>query len=158
MLNVISHATAYCLYPRATLENQSTLMLRADEILDEAVYRDYVHRGYQFILASRSGDHTYRYGTPRNLKDPYTWRISLDLSGLAPSSDADTHYRTGLSRDAIFMSSWTLQRDPCIRIVFDVLSYPSFYHAYVADDRVIATALQFLNAAYSRLSAETRRL
>ena len=158
VLNAISHDTAFCLYPRATLEDRSTLMLRADELLDEAIYRKFVHRGYQFVLTSRPGDPAYPYDTLRRLDDRHTWRISLASSLDTSSIPLRSHQPPVLSKDSIFMSSWTLQKEPCLRIVFDVHSYPSFYHAYVADEEVVALACGFINAVYCKLAVQKHRL
>ncbi|KAJ3530464.1 hypothetical protein NM688_g7704 [Phlebia brevispora] len=127
ILNVISHDMAYCLYPRATLEDRCSLLLRPDEILDPIVMNKYVNRGFQFAICAREEDAAFLPGQLRWLGDKYCWRIPVNTSAIATVPEPDT----------LTNSSWRLVNTPRAKMEFDVLSSPGFQNVYIAGDSTV---------------------
>ncbi|KAJ3550923.1 hypothetical protein NM688_g4972 [Phlebia brevispora] len=80
-LNVISYNTAWCLYPRSTLQKRQTLLLQPGGIESNALIQC-THLGFQFVASTPPNDPTFLYNHARWLGDQYTWTIKLDTAAL----------------------------------------------------------------------------
>ncbi|KAJ3527305.1 hypothetical protein NM688_g8146 [Phlebia brevispora] len=140
VLNIVTYNMAFCLYPRATLGDRCSLVLRSDEVLDPSVMRKYVKRGFQFAISTRQEDVAFLPGQLRWLGDSHCWTIPLNASMINVVTEADS----------LTNSSWRLIDAPRVRIEFDTLTGPGFRDVYVVGDptiRAIFTAfLLFSNA------------
>ena len=115
-MNIITFDKAYCLYPRATLEERISLVCtdRQDEVI-ERVYERYSRRGWSIIrtlgeLASKTADPALGK-TTRWVNDGFSWTISLPPL-MEQHSVAINSRTTGLSRDPTLVSSWVIRGEP----------------------------------------------
>lgn len=91
-MNVISYENAYCLYPRATLHENQTLICKAEDNPSlPTVIEKYQQRGFEFIAGKQranrefSGAQKFYLSLPitqRYVGDPLCWTIPLDTDVL----------------------------------------------------------------------------
>lgn len=108
-MNVITFNRAYCLYPRATLEERLSLVCtdrRGDEL--EVVFDKYRERGWS-MLSSCTGWTIEPSFTdiPRWIDDGHTWSIPLQYDFSQPITPVNPH-SASITRDPISITSWTL--------------------------------------------------
>ncbi|KAF7799846.1 hypothetical protein EIP86_011088, partial [Pleurotus ostreatoroseus] len=153
VLNVISYNMAYCLYPRATLEDHYSVPLRDDEGMDDAVLDKYRSRGFSFRRIPRAADKAFGATTVRGLGDKYCWRIPLDRT---------TTTSQNLTSYTLATTTWHLQRiggNPqsehiVHKMRFDVVRGPAFRHTHIIGDRNLRTACDLLKAVHAILPAK----
>ena len=110
-MNVIAWDYAYCLYPRATLEERRSLVCRADgpnQVTAEAKYRA---RGWE-IVHSLPPCAPYDRAFPSGLRfmgDPNMWRLKLDTAQILPPFPPSQH-GSRLSTDPVAATSWKLDQ------------------------------------------------
>ncbi|KAK7682698.1 hypothetical protein QCA50_014081 [Cerrena zonata] len=156
VLNVISFNAAYCLYPRATLEERVTVVCttRNDTTIED-VYRRYRDRGWTLIR----GYHVIRSYTldpclteeHRWINDGFSWSIPL------PYQFQDD---VAMTHDPVSVSGWTFKGrgieiyEPAI-ISFYRLENPDLYHHYVLDchDVMLTSSVMTLMNMAARYNA-----
>ena len=91
LLNVISHNTAYCLYPRATLHERRTLILHDGYGMDLVTFQDAITMsilGFEDLDDLTPDEFTNpRHASSfplgwRSPHDPHTWRLPLPTTGV----------------------------------------------------------------------------
>ena len=112
-MNVIAYNWAYCLYPRATLEERLSLVTttRADAEIEE-VYARYKRRGWTIIrdysiIPHITEDPSLIRTCRRWINDKWSWSIALptDFEHLLPPLNSLTR---PLSSDPVSISGWRL--------------------------------------------------
>ena len=138
-MNVIAYDRAYCLYPRATLEERLSLVTttRADDVIDE-VWDRYTHRGWTIIhdrdvIPTLTTDICLRAGFARWINDGFAWSIALpvDFHDSLPRLNARTEH---LFHDPVSISSWKLwhgRRHGPVEIRFEIISSVNMFYQYV---------------------------
>ena len=111
-MNIITFNRAYCLYPRATLEERLSLVCtdRNDDVI-ERVYERYRKRGWTVLrtlgeVASRTRDPALG-SVVRWVEDGFTWTISLPFQPQQEHVTTNPHADV-LTRDPISVSSWRM--------------------------------------------------
>ena len=131
------------MYPRATLENKSSLSLCDMDLVEPGVIQKYQERGFTFILTcSHEYDDAFLVDRVRWLGDSMCWRIPLATSSSAP--------------DFVIYSSWCLVATPEPQINFNTLSGPSLDYVYVVGDRAIRDFIVVLVTLTSALPEQYR--
>lgn len=135
VMNVISYEKAYCLFPRATLENRVTTVFSDIKITDGIVdcMRKYSRRGWTFHEGStlRHSDRAFA-ATGRMIDDSLSWVIPLDTTGLSPSKSFPAHSKsrlTQLAHDPVAVCSWRWGSIGT-RLDFRVLKMSNLQYAY----------------------------
>lgn len=141
-MNVITYNKAYCLYPRATLEDRVSLMCtdRSDTIV-QRTFAKYSQRGWSISLCSTSLPlstlHSLCVDRPRSVAGTFTWTIPL------PDPPVSTFYineRSAVLRsDPVSAASWTLLVNDggrC-RMQFKLIRSPHLCHVYVRNDETV---------------------
>ena len=113
VMNVITFEKAYCLFPRATLDERFSLVCttREDEVM-EAIYRKYTARGWNFIrsiddVPDLTSDPALRVNRCRWISDRFTWVMNLPLPPRFRESLGPLNGRTkALGRDPVSVTSW----------------------------------------------------
>ena len=112
-MNVITFEKAYCLFPRATLDERLSLVCtsRQDDTI-EAVFQKYATRGWNIIRSVDDIEHVTQdpaldVNQRRWIDDRYTWSINLPLPPFFKGSLASLNQRTkALGRDPASVTSW----------------------------------------------------
>ena len=150
VMNVISFDTAYCMYPRATLEQHVSLACtaRRDPTL-EGIYRKYAARGWRTIrsvdsLERRTSDPALCARHPRWINDGLSWSVRLPLPSGFGDSLPPLNWRTGaIRRDPVSATSWRLAVDQESRTCETVFVQPQavnlFYQYVFANEDVLRT-------------------
>ena len=124
-MNVISFNAAYCLYPRATLEERISIVCttRQDQVI-ENIYNKYTARGWRIIrdvddLETMRPDPALHPRRVRWIQDGLSWSIQLPLpnrfgNSLPPLNDRTKVFR----RDPVSVTSWRLLVDEDSRTCF----------------------------------------
>lgn len=129
-MNVISFEKAYCLFPRATLQNRVTAVSSDDpdafggrSKLSVCVHK-YEERGWTFesLRKIRRSDPAFR--THRKIDDSMSWVIPL--SPVQPVGSSPTQ----LTHDPVAICSWT-HGEGDVLLYFQVLTLPTLQYAYV---------------------------
>ena len=113
VMNVISFDRAYCLFPRATLDERLSLVCtsRQDDVI-EAVYQKYAARGWSMIwsvddIERVTPDPALRVNQCRWINDGNAWSIDLLLPPGFRESLRPLNERTkALGRDPVSITSW----------------------------------------------------
>ncbi len=120
-MNVISYNAAYCLFPRATLEECRSLISRISQ--ERPIRRaegliKYSARGFsmlQFLdsdeLRTPKWSRSFTFG-PRWVGDPYTWIIPLDMEGVLPPPPPNP-YSSARSQDPVILTSFSVRYNSC---------------------------------------------
>ncbi|KAK7686688.1 hypothetical protein QCA50_010288 [Cerrena zonata] len=145
VLNVIAFDKAYCLYPRATLEERLMVVCttRNDDVI-EGVYRRYVQRGW-FLIRGFHAMHLFSLDRSlssinRWIDDRFSWSILLpyDFQDGITSINSQTD---PLTQDPVSVSGWTLTargngiNDPAAIEFHRVEDRDLFYH-YVLESNL----------------------
>ncbi|KAI0694238.1 hypothetical protein C8T65DRAFT_585145 [Cerioporus squamosus] len=116
-MNVISYESAYCLFPRATLEERITLLSSSTK----GIYRNrgealakYVQRGFNVILTIPAN--SSQFSGPcsafplgwRWVDDDISWVVRLDTSGVDPPRPLNSHSLPVL-HDPVSVTSWNMR-------------------------------------------------
>ncbi|KAI0684139.1 hypothetical protein BC835DRAFT_1293861 [Cytidiella melzeri] len=137
VMNVISWDRAYCLYPRATLEDRTSLLVRRYGVLIRNIVTKYTARGWAFIYscpASRRKDLALTF-VPRWIGDGRSWVIKLPTEGVTAPPSFNSISRP-LTRDPCCLTSWRLlprdeDEDPYPMVDFGVtVSSNAFFYQY----------------------------
>ena len=112
MLNIITYNAAYCLYPRATLEAYTSLVLNGGNPGKVAALEKYAKRGWRAIsnpspLIQYLAPSLFYIGKSRWVCDKNTWTIPLSLEGVKPPPPASPSSEA-LSWDPIAECGWKL--------------------------------------------------
>jgi hypothetical protein len=152
VMNVISAEAAYCLYPRATLDEQRSLVLEASKI--GQVLRKYAERGFRIQALMRPSDaRVFQLKETRWVGDASTWTLRLDTRGITlPSAPSATSER--LPCDPVVLNSWRISlSNGLIGQTPAHVSYTRLLHsrvlryAYtVADEKLFITLAAFMRA------------
>lgn len=160
-MNIITYNRAYCLYPRATLEDRVSLV--CTERSDTTVYRTfrkYSQRGWAISLCSADLPlptlRSLCMNRPRSIEGPFSWVIPL-LD--PPGSAFSFNNRSAVLRtDPVSASSWTLFVDDSrrCRMRYELIRDHQLYYTYVRDNIEILRdplfySMQSLNSATPRL-------
>ncbi len=112
VMNVITFKAAYCLYPRATFEERTSLLMTNDNSRVTTAVAKYCLRGWTFTrdpIPHKS--HYYHIGKMRNINDSMTWKIPLCQEGVQTRA-ALSSTSPPFTWDPIEPNSWAiLQRD-----------------------------------------------
>ena len=147
-MNVIAFDRAYCLYPRATLDDRLSLVTsdRSDEII-ENVYQRYTQRGWRFILNADeiphiTKDRCLNSRCARWIDDGGSWSIALPLPLGFHSLLPPLNRRTpSFSRDPVSATGWKLTtawRNNAVEMRFRGCKSISLFNTYiVADGKVL---------------------
>ncbi|KAK7678738.1 hypothetical protein QCA50_018320 [Cerrena zonata] len=137
VMNLITFDKAYCLYPRATLEDRTSLICtsRDDEVI-ERVYDRYRERGWTMVTSYEQVEPltlpSLQVGLPRSIEGGYTWVITLpcDFYNLILPV---TPRSTPLTSDPVSASSWTLveNNEAGPHMKFGNITHPQLFYAYV---------------------------
>ena len=166
-MNIITFNQAYCLYPRATLEERLSLVCtdRQDNVI-KRVYERYRQRGWSIIrtlgeVASRTSDPALS-DTTRWVNDYFSWTIPLPPL-TEHQSDRINHYTDTLTHDPISVSSWELQGEPGAHgwMCFYRLSFPiALFYPYLAIHPIltpeVCNLIRLAHAANNDVVAEDR--
>lgn len=147
-MNVITFSHAYCLYPRATLDDRLSLVTadRSDEVI-EGVYQRYTERGWRFIrnadeIPYVTKDRMLNSHFARWIDDGGSWSIALPLpsnfySLLPPLNSWTLPFR----RDPALVTGWKLTkvwRRNAVEMRFRGCKSVNLFYSYVvADGNVI---------------------
>lgn len=151
-MNVISYNAAYCLFPRATLEERRSLISRTSQ--ERPIRRaegliKYSARGFsmlQFLdndeLRTPKRSSSFTFG-PRWLDDPYTWVIPLDMEGVRPPPSPNP-YSSARSQDPVILTSFSLRYNSCDGAVmnFSIVKSPVLKFSIVTGD---SDMVEYLN-------------
>lgn len=123
-MNVITFNRAYCLYPRATLEDRLSLVCTGRDDMEE-IYNKYRERGWYIIpfydqAQIWTSDPTFT-DMARWIDDGHSWSIPLPYSFPQPIAPVNPH-SASLTRDPVSVTSWALMPDRRNR------GYMHFYH------------------------------
>lgn len=143
-MNVISFNKAYCLFPRATLEERRSLLSwssqgrsnRRQEGLDKYSARGFAMLNYleedEFITSHRG--RSFPFG-PRWLGDIDTWVINLDVQGVQFPPSPDPSAATRIC-DPVVTTSFFMRYDDNDGAIMDfsVLESPVLRYSYVIID------------------------
>ncbi|TCD68624.1 hypothetical protein EIP91_010279 [Steccherinum ochraceum] len=158
VMNVISHNMAYCLYPRATLHDNRTLVCGSELSpgRPEAL-KKYEGRGYEVV---RIKNHTipsslasFPHSGSRYMGDSMCWTVPLDTSGI----QGRRHYpekHPVVSHDPIVVASWFLAigADSIhgAEMAFNVFAHNALYFSYVLDYGVYDDDMARMVVQFSR--------
>lgn len=141
-MNVISYEKAYCLFPRATLEERRSLVVATDGPGQLPALLKYEERGWEMVVSVSSRERTGRNPSfpfgKRFIDDRYTWTIALDLSGLSLSRRI-TPLSPVLTQDPVSATSWTFRYlpDDGGEMEFGSISDERLLYTYALDDEEI---------------------
>ena len=111
VMNVITFKAAYCLYPRATFEERTSLLMMNNNSRVTTAVAKYCLRGWTFTynpIPHKS--HYYHIGKMQNVNDSMTWKIPV-CQGLQTHA-ALSSTSLPFTWDPIKPNSWViLQRD-----------------------------------------------
>ncbi|KAI0323629.1 hypothetical protein GY45DRAFT_1264285, partial [Cubamyces sp. BRFM 1775] len=141
VMNAISYEKAYCLYPRATLEDRCSLLSwssqgrakrRAEGI------QKYSARGFRMLTLPDWDVHTPNRSFPsitRWFGDCHAWTISLSLNGITPPPPYNV-YTTPRLHDPAALTSFLMRWDPVDGAImsFRVVKVPILRFYFVASD------------------------
>lgn len=142
VMNIITYNRAYCLYPRATLEDHISLIctVRSDKTI-RRTFAKYSQRGWTISLCSTdlplSTLHSLCINRPRTMTGPFTWTIRL------PDPPVSTFYineRSAVLRsDPVSAASWTFLASDTgfCRMKFELIRSPHLCHVYVRNDEAV---------------------
>lgn len=142
VMNIITYNKAYCLYPRATLEDRISLICtgRSDTTIYRT-FRKYLQRGWTISLCSTDLPlptlRSLSINRPRSIEGPSSWVIPL-LHYPAPAFSFNN--RSAMLRtDPVSASSWTLLVDDArrCRMHYELIRDPQLYYTYVRDSNEI---------------------
>ncbi|TFK78930.1 hypothetical protein K466DRAFT_440461, partial [Polyporus arcularius HHB13444] len=116
-MNVISYESAYCLFPRATLEERITLLSSSTK----GIYRNrsealakYMERGFNVILTMPansgrfSGTHFAFPSGWRWVDDNISWVVQLDTSGISHPRPLNSH-SSPMLHDPVSVTNWNMR-------------------------------------------------
>ena len=150
--NVIAYDAAYCLYPRATLEDYTSLVLHRHDDPSPAIAKKYMDRGFQFLLTPHNGDLAFAYGS-RCTGDSRCWTIPLDTARLSLPRASYPPGRPLLSHDPCFAMNWHV-RQTLPRLVYGCMTSLCLYHWYIVGDDQVWRAFQTLLILYGGKAQE----
>ncbi|KAI0325803.1 hypothetical protein GY45DRAFT_1329831 [Cubamyces sp. BRFM 1775] len=112
VLNIITYNAAYCLYPLATLEAYTSLILNGGNPGKLAALEKYAKRGWRAIsnpspLIQYLSPSLFFIGKSRWVCDEHTWTVSLSMDGVKPPPPASPSSEA-LSWDPIAECGWSL--------------------------------------------------
>ena len=148
-LNFIAYDTAFCLYPRATLERMDTTTFHQDGPSGASIV-DYARLGIGYRDTYRSAiDPAARLEAMRWLGDECCWRIRLDTSALTvPKSGGSA---------ALSITSWKILRNHTgMSISCEVVRHPAFRCIYVTADPITNMAVSFLTIVWGSMEPQRR--
>ena len=141
-MNIITYNRAYCLYPRATLNDRVSLVCtdRSDTLI-QRTFAKYSQRGWSISLCSAnlplSTLRSLCINRPRSMVGTFTWTIPL------PDPPVSTFYineqSTVLRFDPASAASWTLLVDDSghCRMEYKLIRSPHLCHAYIRSDEAV---------------------
>ncbi|KAI0716941.1 hypothetical protein C8Q76DRAFT_617621 [Earliella scabrosa] len=116
MMNLITFSTAYCIFPRATLEGRQSLLSSSTR----GIYRNrgqalkkYKNRGFDVLFSVPV--HTSPLGQPsfplgwRWLDDKHTWTMPLDMAGVDAPVTITIQQARPLTHDPSTICNWNMQ-------------------------------------------------
>lgn len=148
-MNIIAWDAAYCLYPKATLEDRVSIINRDTGSSIITAMHKYRQRGWDLIreFSAHPDPAKSFYYFPLGIRvmgDSHTWRIRLDTSGVGlPLPISEPAYR--ITTDPVAASSWYVtgyrseQRPHITNLThhFVIVEDDNLEYAYVAhEDRV----------------------
>jgi hypothetical protein len=106
-MNVISWDAAYCMYPRASLEDRIALLAhRSGRKTTSRAYQKYQDRGFTMIKSFAKGDRAFPTKS-RWIDDEHSWVIQLpDVDWTGPT----TALSVSMSKDPVAATNWRLLR------------------------------------------------
>ncbi|KAI0703528.1 hypothetical protein C8T65DRAFT_696755 [Cerioporus squamosus] len=144
-MNVISYESAYCLFPRATLEERTTLLSSSTK----GIYRNrgealakYMERGFNVILTTPANS-TQLYGPCSAF--PLGWRW-LDTSGVNPPRPLNSHSSPVL-HDPVSVTNWNMQlnRSKGAVMRFSTVNSDLLGYSYlIGDEDLLAYVTRYL--------------
>lgn len=145
-MNVISYDAAYCLFPRATLEERRSLLSWSSEarsVRREEALNKYSARGFHMLEFLDDDVHftpeqhrVFPFG-PRWLGDAHTWTIRLTSSANGVLPPPPNPYSPAGSQDPVALTSFSMHYDHENGAImkFVVIQCPALKVSYVmADD------------------------
>ncbi|KAI0659026.1 hypothetical protein C8Q70DRAFT_916411 [Cubamyces menziesii] len=112
VLNIITYNAAYCLYPLATLEAYTSLVLNGGNPGKVAALEKYAKRGWRAIsnpspLIQYLNPSLFYVGKSRWVCDEHTWTVPLSMEGVKPPPPSSPSSEA-LSWDPIAECGWRL--------------------------------------------------
>ncbi len=147
-MNLISYEKAYCLFPRATLEERRNLLIARGSGSDQLpAVRKYQERGWSPSLPSLFWGRAERspvfpFGN-RFLGDRHTWTIPLDLTGVTPPQSINPQSQV-LTQDPAVGSTWEFnyKRGKGGLAKYVIIADPSLFYGYINRDPSAVRAVQ----------------
>ena len=144
-MNVITFDRAYCLYPRATLEERISLVTteRDDQVIED-VFQRYTQRGWRFIRAAHdvpfvTTDRCLNSRFARWINDGYAWSIPLplpsDFFSLLPTVNSRT---LAFTHDPASVTGWRLinvWRRNAVEMRFHSCKSVNLFYSYITASR-----------------------
>lgn len=165
-MNLITYDKAYCLYPRATLEERLSLITtdrKGDKI--EGVYDRYRQRGWTIHknlkkMTSTTSDPAFRVRW-RWVQDGLTWSIALPFQPKKQATPINMQTEA-LSSDPISITTWAIDawnldtQQACMR--FRTFSHPQLFYSYVMEHDYVLITRQVTYLLELADVTDTRRL
>ena len=140
-MNVITFEKAYCLFPRATLDEYFSLVCtsRQDDVI-EAIYQKYTARGWNIIRSVDDIDHVttdpaLNMNQRRWIDDRFAWSIDLPLPPTFKKSLVSLNERTkAIGRDPASVTTWrqTISEDQhTCEMVFNHCQSINLFYGYI---------------------------
>lgn len=76
-MNIITYNTAYCLYPRATIDRHRSLLLRLPTNDTQRELDKYTSRGWKIVRKLNKPVSCFKHTIVRWIGDKYTWAVRL---------------------------------------------------------------------------------
>ncbi|KAJ7187189.1 hypothetical protein C8R46DRAFT_1025093 [Mycena filopes] len=138
VMNVISHAKAYALYPQSTFIANQALVVVTAGAGQEAGRQKYADRGWRMIELSGGCDHEMAAGVVRWVGDRFTWTIAL------PALLIDVP-------DLCLINSWELKCTPeSVAMKWAIIEHEELKYQYIVSPS--AAVLAELNDAWRNIS------
>ncbi|KAI0788952.1 hypothetical protein BC629DRAFT_1593441 [Irpex lacteus] len=77
VMNIITYNTAYCLYPRATIDRHRSLLLRLPTNDTQRELDKYTSRGWKIVRKLNKPVSCFKHTIVRWIGDKYTWAVRL---------------------------------------------------------------------------------
>ncbi|KAI0690647.1 hypothetical protein C8T65DRAFT_834333 [Cerioporus squamosus] len=112
VMNVITYNAAYALFPRATFEEHTALILNSKTPHARDALEKYAARGFRLIEQETAHQHPYHVAAflmnqPRWVPDEHSWIIPLDTQGVIPPPPPSP-VSEALGWDPIAECGWSL--------------------------------------------------
>lgn len=130
-MNLITSEKAYCLFPIATLEKSTTLVIQKMSRTKHALLK-YKSRGYRLLsnVWSDKDAADYGIGASRSMEDKQSLVINLDMHGIL-SRKPLSHQSNPLPWDTSVPNTWRMiERDGGVQLKFRLIKHKILKYRY----------------------------